>query len=132
MGNNETQNNGHLKLEIGGQWGRVGEWRMRRGVKRLRLRVPLPLERKLDQRFHFAALSVRGEKSETPSRQWQAIRETTHRPWSILARRLVEAKQAGASREVVEAFALALRDWVTNDLYSTSTPNDGDTPKRAA
>ena len=100
----------------------------RRGVKRRRLLVPAPLEHRLNAKMHFAALKVRGAQGETPSRQWQAIKETTARPWSILARRLVEAKQAGAPREQVEAMALALREWILVDLYGEQDSQ----PPRAA
>ena len=119
------QNNG-LSLERGGTW---GSWMARRGVKRRRLLVPAPLKRKLDCRLHFAALRVRGANGETPSRGWQAIKETTAAPWSILARRLVEAKEAGVPREQVEAMALALREWINADLYGQ---HDDKQPPRAA
>lgn len=127
MSDEAATNNGHLTLERGGAW---GSWAARRGVKRRRLLVPSALGRKLDCRMHFAALKVRGAAHETPSRQWQAIKETTHRPWSILARRLVEAKEAGVPQEQVEAMALALREWIEKDLYGQH--DDDKQPPRAA
>lgn len=115
------QQQGQLTLERGGLYG-AADWKARRGVKRIRLRVPTTLERRLDSRMHFAALKVRGAQGEIPSRPWQAIRETTGRPWRFLARRLVEAHAAGAPVEQVTAIALALREWIEVDLYGDRQP----------
>jgi hypothetical protein len=120
---------GHLVLTRGGLYA-APEWKARRGVKRIRLRVPTTLERRLDSRMHFAALKVRGAQGEVPSRPWQAIRETTGRPWRFLARRLVEAHQAGAPVEQVTAMAVALKDWIEIELYGVRQDDHG--PKRAA
>lgn len=117
MSQSGDERNGNITLLRGGQW---GSWRASRsGGKRLRLRMPLDVERELDTAMHYAFIQVEGADGAVPSRGVQDVRELRARPWRTLARRFLEMRAAGCTLEQALAVLHAFERWLIR-LWGTS------------
>lgn len=70
----------------------------------------------LDRAMHDAFVRLFDPNGLVPSRGVQEIREGRQAPWRILARRLMEARQAHVPREHVKGIVAALDRWI-DELY---------------
>ena len=84
----------------------------------------VPADTWLEREMVSAFAAIHGEDGTVPSKGIYNIRSLDHRPWRALAKRLSEAKEAGAPREQVEGVLKVFAVWL-DELYAP-------TPKRAA
>lgn len=70
----------------------------------------------LDREMHGAFTAVRGADGCAPSRAFYEIRRHSQHPWRLIARRVREARAAGAPREQVKEITRVLEQYI-DQLY---------------
>lgn len=70
----------------------------------------------LDREMHSAFTVIHGEDGCVPSTAFYEIRRHRQHPWRLLARRVTEARQAGAPKEQVKGIVHVLEHYI-DQLY---------------
>lgn len=73
-------------------------------------------EFRLDREMQSAFAAIHGEDDTVPSEGIYKIRKHEQHPWRVLARRIIEARNANAPKEQLEGVLKVFATWV-NELY---------------
>lgn len=80
-------------------------------------------EWRLDRELMSAFAAIHGEDGTVPSKGIYHIREGVQHPWRVLARRFIEARQAGAPKDQLKAVLNVMALWIDDTLYNDRQPD---------